>query len=272
MRLLTCTEPCAWPTVPGLWGPCLGSGLEVIWWDASVIAYACRCTGSSHSQLCPTARACAAKACVHKMDLHAGWLSLIGRMTWNAPLRAHGSWQASRCKHSANLSAWGSSLYSRQSSRLQIIVILLSQRACPVVHLSQPCSIASQAPESATQHAQPGTKVSQQACPGRHHSQGNSMPSQAPESAVEITRGTLSQQVTSAHLQHGNLKGCLQLVQRGCCQAAAAAADEAQGRGIVLGVVLGCPRQQHLEDMYWLKAYCQIIKASTSALDSGCSG
>ncbi len=26
----TLTEPCARPTVPGLWGPCLGRGLEVI--------------------------------------------------------------------------------------------------------------------------------------------------------------------------------------------------------------------------------------------------
>ena len=27
---ITLTEPCAWPTVPALWGPCLGRGLEVI--------------------------------------------------------------------------------------------------------------------------------------------------------------------------------------------------------------------------------------------------
>lgn len=35
---LTCTVPCALPTVPGLWAPCLGRGLEVIWCDASVMA------------------------------------------------------------------------------------------------------------------------------------------------------------------------------------------------------------------------------------------
>ena len=40
---LTWTPPCAWPTVPGLCGPRCGSGLDVIWWLASVIAYACPC-------------------------------------------------------------------------------------------------------------------------------------------------------------------------------------------------------------------------------------
>ena len=50
-RELTCTEPCARPTVPGLWGPFSGRGLEVIWWDASVIAYACRQHLMSHTML-----------------------------------------------------------------------------------------------------------------------------------------------------------------------------------------------------------------------------
>lgn len=37
---LTLTEPWGLPTEPGLCGPCLGSGLDVIWWLASVMAYA----------------------------------------------------------------------------------------------------------------------------------------------------------------------------------------------------------------------------------------
>jgi hypothetical protein len=36
----TCTLPCARPTLPGTRAPCLGSGLLVIWWEASVMAYA----------------------------------------------------------------------------------------------------------------------------------------------------------------------------------------------------------------------------------------
>lgn len=35
---LALTPPCALPTVPGLCGPCCGSGLEVIWCEASVMA------------------------------------------------------------------------------------------------------------------------------------------------------------------------------------------------------------------------------------------
>ena len=42
--LRACTDPCAMPTVPGLCGPFFGSGLDVIWCDASVIAYACTST------------------------------------------------------------------------------------------------------------------------------------------------------------------------------------------------------------------------------------
>lgn len=34
----TCTEPCGLPTLPGLCAPFLGSGLDVIWCEASVIA------------------------------------------------------------------------------------------------------------------------------------------------------------------------------------------------------------------------------------------
>jgi hypothetical protein len=39
-RTATDTPPCARPTLPGLRGPCLGRGLLVIWWEASVMAYA----------------------------------------------------------------------------------------------------------------------------------------------------------------------------------------------------------------------------------------
>ncbi len=40
-QLFTFTEPWARPTEPGLCSPCFGRGLDVIWWLASVIAYAC---------------------------------------------------------------------------------------------------------------------------------------------------------------------------------------------------------------------------------------
>lgn len=48
-------------------------------------------------------------------------------------------------------------------------------------------------------------------------------------------------------LQDRNFEGSFQLVQGGSCQAAAAASDEAQGRGVAGGEVLASPGQQHLQ-------------------------
>lgn len=63
------------------------------------------------------------------------------------------------------------------------------------------------------------------------------------------------------YLQHRDLEGRLQFMQGGGCQAAAAAPDEAQGRGAVSGVVLTSPCQQHL--------YTRLLTVRKGAAESG---
>ena len=66
-----------------------------------------------------------------------------------------------------------------------------------------------------------------------------------------------------AHLEHRDLEGLLQLVQGGGCQAAAAAPDEAQGRGPVGRVVLAGPSQQHLYAMPCIHAHNTAVHEHT---------
>ena len=65
--------------------------------------------------------------------------------------------------------------------------------------------------------------------------------------------------VVATDLQYRNFEGSLKLVQRGSSQTAAAAPDEAEGRGAGGGVVLAGTRQQHLQEaepVSWPTACC----------------